>query len=78
MQQTRQHSAVEVVVNLAIGYVVAVVSQLVIFPVFGVSVRFRDNLLIGMYFTAVSLIRSYALRRWFTTRRARRCDTTAT
>lgn len=66
MKQTRRQSATEAMTNIGVGYVVAVVSQIVIFPVFGVHIAFRDNLLIGIYFTAVSLARSYALRRWFT------------
>lgn len=63
--QTRTQSVIESVINVLIGYVVAVVSQMVIFPVFGIQVGLVDNLLIGCYFTIVSLVRSYFVRRFF-------------
>ena len=68
MQQTRKHSAIETFSNVLIGYFVALASQLAIFPLFGIHVHFRDNILIGLYFTVISIIRSYCLRRWFTRR----------
>ena len=63
--QTRFQSALEAVANVAVGYGVAVASQAVIFPLFGIHVALRDNLAIGAWFTVVSLVRSYVLRRWF-------------
>lgn len=63
--QSRKHSALEAAVNVAVGYVIAVGAQLVIFPFFGIYLKPTDNLLIGAFFTIVSLIRSYALRRLF-------------
>ncbi len=68
MKQTRKHSMTESVVNVMVGYFMALASQLAIFPLFGIHVPFRDNILIGLYFTVISIIRSYALRRWFTGR----------
>jgi hypothetical protein len=69
MKQTRRHSFIESCSNVAIGYFVALASQLAIFPLFGIHVPFRDNILIGLYFTVISIIRSYVLRRFFTSRR---------
>lgn len=66
--QTRKHSLIETLTNVAIGYVVALLSQLVIFPIFGIHIALTDDLLIGMWFTVVSIVRSYVLRRWFTRR----------
>lgn len=68
--QTRAHSLLESAVNVIVGYVVALVSQLSIFPWFGIHIPLSDNLLIGLWFTGISLVRSYALRRWLN-RRAR-------
>lgn len=58
-------SAVESVANVAIGYGVAVLAQVAIFPLFGLEVRLSDNLAIGGLFTLVSLARSYMVRRLF-------------
>ena len=63
--QTRFESFKESVVNIVIGYVIAFISQIVIFPIVGVKVSLSQNLEIGLYFTAVSLIRSYMIRRYF-------------
>ena len=65
MSQSRAHSAAESVANVAIGYGVAVASQIVILPLFGVHLPLADNLAIGAWFTAISLVRSYAVRRLF-------------
>lgn len=65
MSQPRAHSALEAVVNVAVGYIVAVGAQLAIFPIFEIRVALADNMAIGAAFTAVSLVRSYALRRLF-------------
>lgn len=66
--QTRIHSLVESATNIVIGYVVALASQLLVFPMFDIHVPITDNLLIGAWFTAISLVRSYAVRRLFTAR----------
>lgn len=65
MSQTRRGSFIESVVNVLVGYGVAVAAQMAIFPLFGVHLPVSDNLLIGVLFTIVSLVRSYALRRLF-------------
>lgn len=63
--QSRKMSMVETACNVTIGYIVAVLSQLAIFPFFGIYVSIEDNLLIGVYFTVISIIRGYVLRRVF-------------
>lgn len=65
MSQSRRHSVLETAANVAIGYVVALVAQLLIFPLFGVHVALSQNVAIGCAFTVVSIVRSYALRRLF-------------
>lgn len=65
MSQTKLQSALESLANVAVGYVVALISQVLVFPLFGIHVPFSTNLAIGGWFTAISLVRSYILRRWF-------------
>jgi hypothetical protein len=60
-------SFVEAATNVVVGYVLAVATQLMIFPLFALAVSTADNVLIGSIFTLVSLVRSYALRRLFET-----------
>lgn len=65
MAQSRMGSLVESIANVVIGYGVAVAAQVAIFPLFGVHLPIQDNMLIGVLFTVVSLVRSYCLRRLF-------------
>lgn len=65
MKQSRLMSLVESVVNVAIGYGLAVGTQIIVFPWFGLPARIGDALAIGAIFTVVSIARSYVLRRVF-------------
>ena len=58
-------SMVEAVANVVIGYAIAVATQVVVFPIFGIHITLADDLAIGLVFLVVSLIRSYLLRRAF-------------
>jgi hypothetical protein len=71
MKQSRLMSLVESLTNVLVGYGVAVVTQMLVFPLFGLAVTVTENLLIGLVFTAVSIVRSYALRRGFEALRVR-------
>lgn len=63
--QTRTQSMIEAVANVLVGYFVAIISQVLVFPMFGIHVPLSSNLAIGAWFTVISLVRSYVLRRWF-------------
>ena len=65
MRQSRLMSLVESVANVIVGYGVAVVTQILIFPVFGLHTTLAQNLKMGAIFTIVSIARSFALRRVF-------------
>ncbi len=71
MKQSRLMSLVESVANVIIGYGVAVFTQILIFPVFGLHTTFAQNLQMGAVFTIVSIARSFALRRLFEAIRVR-------
>lgn len=63
--QSRVMSLIEAISNVAMGYGIAVITQIILFPMFGVYVSLGENHLIGATFTGVSLVRSYILRRIF-------------
>ena len=63
--QSRLQSLLESFVNVAIGYLVALGAQLLVFPLFNIHIPLRDNVLIGVIFTVVSIVRSYGVRRLF-------------
>ena len=63
--QTRKHSVIETAANVLVGYLAAVCSQMMIFPLFGISVPVRTNFIMGAWFTGASVVRAYSLRRMF-------------
>ena len=65
MKQSRLMSLVEAITNVIVGYGVAVVTQILIFPIFGLHTTLAQNLQMGLVFTGVSIIRSFLLRRLF-------------
>lgn len=63
--QSKKMSIIESISNVAIGYIVAIVAQVIVFPIFDINIKPQDHILIGLLFTIVSLVRSYVLRRLF-------------
>lgn len=71
MKQSRAMSFLESCTNITIGYALAVLTQVAVFPLFGLHATLSQNLTIGAIFTAVSVVRSYTLRRLFEAVRCR-------
>ena len=69
--QSRRMSLVEAVTNVVVGFAVALLTQIIVFPLFGLQVSLTENLIIGAAFTAISLARSFVLRRLFEAIRVR-------
>lgn len=63
--QTKFHSFIEVMTSTIIGYISALISQWIIFPLFGIYNTLGENMLIAAWFTVISIIRGYIVRRWF-------------
>ncbi|MGR3391998.1 DUF7220 family protein [Sagittula sp.] len=66
MKQSRIMSLFEAVANVLFGYGVAVVTQILIFPIFGLHTTLAQNLKMGAIFTALCRARHktvYAERR---------------
>lgn len=65
MSQTRRHSIAETLANVTLGYAIAILAQVLIFPLFGIYETIGQNMAIGASFTVVSIVRTYVLRRLF-------------
>lgn len=65
MEQSKRMSLIEATSNVVVGYIVSLVIQLTIFPLFGVYITLESNIILAIIFTIVSIIRSYTLRRIF-------------
>lgn len=63
--QSRTMSVVEAVTNVVVGFGLAVLTQVLVFPMLGIAVSFDQHVAIAVIFTFVSLARGYVLRRLF-------------
>lgn len=63
--QSKVDSALEALTNIAIGAFIALLAQLIWFPILGKSFTLGENLLTTLVFTLVSFCRSYYIRRLF-------------
>jgi len=63
--QLKRHSFIESIANVLVGYGIAILTQVIVFPIFGLECSLENNLKIGLIFTIVSIGRSYFLRRIF-------------
>ena len=74
MKQSRTMSLVEAAANVVVGYVLAIATQIVVFPWFGIETGLAEHLTIGLAFVGVSLVRGYLLRRFFEAIRMRSAE----
>lgn len=75
--QSKRETVIEVLANVGIGYVWAILNQLIVFPLVGIDVIIRTNLIIGLFFTVSSIIRGYSVRRgfnWYHVRKMKRLE----
>lgn len=63
--QRRSHSLFEAGLGTAIGFLIALLAQILIFPLFGIEASMETNLYIAGIMTIVSVMRSYFVRRFF-------------
>jgi len=71
MTQSRRMSLIEAATNVVAGYVLAIATQIMMFPWFGIAIGLAENMGIGLAFVGVSLARGYLLRRLFEAMRVR-------
>lgn len=73
--QKKSHSFIEAMFNAAGGYIIAILGQEVLFPLFGIVIPLQLHLVIGLCFTVISVARGYVFRRifnWWTIYASRR------
>lgn len=65
MRQTRLGSWLEAWANIAVGFAINWIANMLVLPLFGWHVTGTQAFHLGLIFTAISLVRSYLLRRVF-------------
>jgi len=63
--QSKWQSLKETVTHVGLGYIAALATQFVVFPMYGMDVTFFEQLQIGWIFTAVALARVFLVRRYY-------------
>ena len=63
--QSKRMSIIEVLTNIGCGYIISVIANLLVLPLFGLNVTLGDSISIGIIFTVISIVRSYIFRRIF-------------
>ena len=63
--QTKKQSLIETLTSVFVGWLIGVILNMLVLPLFDYNVSLTDGVLISIIFTAVSVIRGYVIRRWF-------------
>lgn len=63
--QSRRGSFAEAAANVVVGFLLALITQRLAYPLFGIETTLATDGAIAAMFTLVSLARSYMLRRLF-------------
>ena len=63
--QSRLGSILEAWANILVGFGINWTANMLVFPLFGFNITAGQAFHVGLIFTAISLVRSYALRRIF-------------
>ena len=63
--QTKRQSLVETLTSVFVGWLIGVILNLIILPLFDYGITVVDSLWVSLIFTVVSVIRSYVIRRFF-------------
>jgi hypothetical protein len=65
MSQSRLGSLYEVLLSIGIGFVLSFLLGHFLYPWYGMEVSYGVNFQITLWFTVLSIIRSYVVRRFF-------------
>ena len=63
--QSKKQSMIETLTSVFVGWLIGVILNLTILPLFDYNITVIDSLWVSLIFTVVSVIRSYAIRRTF-------------
>lgn len=63
--QTKFQSLIEVLTGTSIGFIIALLSQFFITWLYGIPTTMEQDVWITVFFTGISILRGYAVRRFF-------------
>ena len=66
--QSKKQSLIETLTSVFVGWLIGVILNLTILPMFDYNITVVDSLWVSLIFTVVSVIRGYLIRRYFNRR----------
>ena len=63
--QTKKESMIESLTSTTIGWLIGVILNLTVLPLFDYNITVVDSLLMSLIFTVISVVRGYLIRRFF-------------
>ena len=63
--QSKKQSLIETLTSVFVGWLIGVILNLTVLPLFDYNITVVDSLLVSLIFTVVSVARGYVIRRWF-------------
>ena len=63
--QTKKQSFIETLTSVFAGWLIGVILNLTILPLFDYNITVVDSLLVSLIFTVISVVRGYLIRRFF-------------
>ena len=63
--QSKKESFIESLTSTTIGWLIGVILNMLVLPLFDYNITVIDSLWVSLIFTVVSVIRGYVIRRFF-------------
>ena len=63
--QTKRQSLIETLTSVFVGWLIGVILNMLVLPLFDYNITVIDSLWVSLIFTVVSVIRGYVIRRFF-------------
>ena len=63
--QSKKDSLIESLTSTTIGWLIGVILNLTVLPLFDYNITVVDSLLVSLIFTVISVVRGYLIRRFF-------------
>lgn len=63
--QSKKQSLIETLTSVFVGWLIGVILNLTILPLFNYNITVVDSLWVSLIFTVISVVRGYLIRRFF-------------
>ena len=63
--QSKKQSLIETLTSVFVGWLIGVILNLTVLPLFDYDITVVDSLLVSLIFTVISVVRGYLIRRFF-------------